>query len=61
MEAVEQISLPLARVFNLSLKESVVSVLEQCCMAASNGQQIVGLIRRNITFRSLYTSLETIS
>ena len=53
------------------------NVSEQCGIAASKGNQILGLIRRNITYRKanytsvqsnssasfniLYTSLETIS
>ena len=52
METVEQISIPLARVFNLSLKEGVeMKVSEQCGIAASKGNQILGLIRRNITYK----------
>ena len=42
-------------------------VSEQCGIAASKGNQILGLIRKNITYKgkkliiSLYTSMETIS
>ena len=57
LEIVEQISIPLATVFNLSLQEGIVpisadmKVSEQCGIAAAKGNQILGLIRRNIVYK----------
>ena len=64
-ETVEQISKPLAHVFNMSLQEGIVpvekdlgvtmdanmKVSEQCRIAASKANQVLGMIRRNITYK----------